>query len=238
MAAIAKSQVARLEEAMVTRRRFRADLFQSMFVGHRLLVHLVRRLLWGVYDNDGMLLTTFRISEDRSPADENDESFELDSNANIGIPHPIEMSDALRHAWGSLFSDYEIVQPFAQIGREVFRAQPAELLASELSRFSAMVIATGKLFGLEYKGFRREYAYDGGPVIAYRKNIGGTPWYARLSFGPGMIPSEAAAKPEQTLNALELFRVDHLFPRPSFGDLDSIVFSELVRDVEGLARSA
>lgn len=236
MAAIAKSQAARLEDAMVSQRRFKADLFQSVFVGHRLLLHLVRRLLWGMYSPEGELISTFRICEDKTPADEHDEVMELDLNANIGIPHPIELNDGLRHAWGSLFSDYEIVQPFAQIGREVFKAQPAELPAHELTRYSETVIPTGKLFGLEYKGFSREYAYDGGPVIAYRKHIAGTPYYARLSFSPGMIPAEAISTPEQTIDALELFRADHLFPRPSLGELSAVVFSELVRDVDGLCR--
>lgn len=238
MAALVKSQSARLEDAMVVRRRFSGDTFQSVFVGHRLLVHLARRLVWGTYDKDGILHSTFRICEDRTFADEKDEMLELDLNANIGIPHPIEMDEALRRAWGALLSDYEIVQPFAQLGREVFRLDAPERSLHELTRFAATLIPTGRLFGLEYKGYRREYAYDGGPVIAYRRAIAKTPWYARILFMPGMIPSEAASAPPQTLSALELFRADHLFPRPVFGELDPIALSELLRDVDALTRAA
>src|SRR5690606_22716523 len=53
---VARDQIRRLEQAMVMQRRWTADEFRALFVAHPLLWHLVRRLVWGVYDTDGALV--------------------------------------------------------------------------------------------------------------------------------------------------------------------------------------
>src|SRR5690606_4290495 len=60
---IAKAEVTRLERALASERRWSASDFRAFVVGHPLLVHVARRLVWGRYV-DGALAATFRVAED------------------------------------------------------------------------------------------------------------------------------------------------------------------------------
>ena len=53
VAEVARVQALRLEQAMVTGRRWKAAEFESLLVRHPLLTHLVRLLVWGTYGGDG-----------------------------------------------------------------------------------------------------------------------------------------------------------------------------------------
>lgn len=233
---IARSVIDRLEGAMISRRRLRAPDFQNLFVSHPLLIHLVMRLVWGVFDACGNVVATFRVAEDRTLADPDDAPFhDLGDQSSVGIPHPLDLSEEIRRAWGSVFSDYELLQPFPQLGRETFTPSADELEASTLSRVYGSVIPSGKLFSLEHRGFQRDT--DGsGRVRAYTKKLAGGPFTVSLAISPGMHPLRVADTPEQTLGHLSLFKSAVVYSRPSFRELDAILFSELVRDVEMLRR--
>ncbi|KJS51024.1 hypothetical protein VM98_39430, partial [Streptomyces rubellomurinus subsp. indigoferus] len=64
---VAGDQIRRLEDAMVSGRSWTAEEFAQLFVGHPLLWHLVRRLVW-LAEADGTA-TAFRVAEDRTLAD-------------------------------------------------------------------------------------------------------------------------------------------------------------------------
>jgi hypothetical protein len=66
---IVKIQSVRLEDGMMTERRWSWAEFSSLLVQHPLLIHLVQRLIWGTYSPEGTLTQTFRVSEDRTYAD-------------------------------------------------------------------------------------------------------------------------------------------------------------------------
>jgi hypothetical protein len=232
---IARSVIGRLELAMASRRRWGAPVFRGLLVAHPLLIHLVTRLVWGVYDACGNVVATFRVAEDRTFAGADDAPFDLAESSAVGIPHPLELSDELRRAWGSVLSDYELLQPFPQLGREVYTPTPEELDASVLTRVMGVTIPSGKLFGLEYRGFRRDP--DGsGRIRLFWKDLTGGQFSVQLAFSPGMHPLRVGDTPEQTLGPVTLYKSTAVYSQPSFRELDAIVFSELVRDIEMLRR--
>ncbi|MGA0200196.1 MAG: DUF4132 domain-containing protein, partial [Prochlorotrichaceae cyanobacterium] len=115
-------QAKRLERGMIEQRRWQRSEFETYVLGHPVLLNLAQRLIWGAYSptTPTQLLSTFRITEDGTYANSEDEDIEVAPNLEFGIVHPAEFSTAQLQQWGQLLSDYEIVPPFSQLARTVF----------------------------------------------------------------------------------------------------------------------
>jgi hypothetical protein len=159
---LAGDQISRLEQAMVMRRRWEQKDFEQYLVGHPLLRHLVRRLVWADFGPDGATVrTTFRVAEDDSYADADDSPFTLPDNARIGVAHPVDLGADLPR-WSEVFADYEILQPFRQLGRPVLALTAEEAESKALTRFAGVRTPAVKVIGLERRGWKRSDAADAG----------------------------------------------------------------------------
>jgi predicted DNA-binding WGR domain protein len=235
--AVAVHQILRLELAMCGRRLWEPDVFRAFFLEHPLVRHLVRRLVWGVWDAEGSLAGTFRVSEDDSLADAADDVWEMPDGIRVGIVHRLDMTDELAARWGEVLSDYEILQPFAQIGREVLAITEEERGARELRRVEGVTVPTGKVLGLvDRRGWRRGPPQDAGIIGWFTKPLPGGEHEAWLTLDPGVVVGMVMELPEQKLGTVTIERVGSWDNQGgvAFGRLDPIVFSELVRDLESL----
>jgi hypothetical protein len=235
---IATGQILRLEIAMCGERRWPPEVFRQFLVEHPLLVHVVRRLVWGAYATDGRLETTFRVAEDGSLADANDDSYTLASGALVGIVHRLDLDDAAAAAWGQILSDYEILQPFHQLSRETTTPSEAEKEAKSLDRVAKVKVPTGRVLGLDARGWRRGPPQDGGVVCWYEKRLPGG-LVACLDLEPGIYTGMISESPEQTLGAVTLGQGDVSWTGQSnltFAALSPIAFSELLRDLDSLSQ--
>jgi hypothetical protein len=210
---------------MISGRRWAPATFRRVLVDHPLLVHLVRRLLFAAYDAGGERLHLFRVAEDRTYAGVADAALGLEGAAAVGLPHAIDLPADALSAWGTLFADYQLLQPFPQIGREVFTVTDAERSASEIKRYEGVEVETVKLFSLEHRGWRRG-SVDGISESFYR-DLPDDRW-ASFHVSPGINLANPREVPSQRLSSLWL--VGRREPRPLAGDLPPVVFSELVRD--------
>jgi hypothetical protein len=223
-AAIARGQIQRLEAAMISQRRWDLATFRRVLVDHPLLVHLCRRLLLAAYDAGGALVGLFRVAEDRTFADAADAPIRFDE-AKVGIPHPLEVTAEAIASWSTVFADYQLVQPFPQLGRETFLSTEAERPRVELSRFAGKEVETGKLFGLEHRGWRRGFDMEIGQI--YTRDLHGG-YAATFAIHPGINSTNPRETPVQTLGAIVVAKDGR--PHP-LGELPPVVFSELVRDL-------
>ena len=232
---LAGQQLKRLEDAMVQQRRWSALEFRQFFVLHPLLRHLVRRLLWA--RRDGPQPQCFRVAEDLSYADAHDALYLLPDEAQVGIVHPLELSPADAAAFGQVFADYEILQPFAQLGRETWRLSEDEQQSFELARFAGRKVVTASLFGLDARGWQREDSGDGGWVNTYVRPLGRA-FEAQLVFAPGHIIGDPKSQPEQALESLSLRRPGSWddSARRRWGELPAVLASEVLRDIDRLAQ--
>ena len=203
----------------------------AFILRHPLLVHLARRLLWGVFDGD-KLTQTFRIAEDGTLAGPDDEALVLAPAAIIGLVHRLEVPAGLLGQWGGVFADYKILQPFDQLGRQVFLPTEAEKRASTLPRMKKVKVKTGKVMGLEVRGWRKGEPQDAGWVYDMNKALPGG-LQASFSLGGGLCMGAPDMNPPlQELDGLWLSRSGG--GKATFGELSPTVFSELVREFEGL----
>ncbi len=169
---IASVQAARLEQAMVTGRRWTLADFETLFVRHPLMCHLVQKLIWGGFDAAGERRFTFRVTDERDYADAADEACDVRSAAVVGIVHPLELSDEERARWGEVMGDYEIVAPFPQLGREVHGLEGSEPRQENLDRFKGLRLSAPTLvFTLEKLGWARGEAMDGGCFDEHSKQF-------------------------------------------------------------------
>lgn len=242
---IAAQQVMRLEVAMCTRRRWERDVFERFLAGHPLVRHLVQRLVWGVYEVDdgatahgGRLLQCFRVAEDGSYSDADDAAVELPLGERIrlGLPHALELPTEISAAFAQLLADYELLQPFAQLGRENYTLTDAERTVTLLARWKDKVVPTGRILGLVNKGWRRGEAQDGGGIWYFTKAIT-RDVVIELSFEPGIIVGLVGEYPEQKLHELQVgvqAAWGGMQDAKPFSTLDAIAASELIRDMEAL----
>ncbi|MBB4950456.1 putative DNA-binding WGR domain protein [Kitasatospora gansuensis] len=232
---VAADQVHRLEVAMVGQRSWTATEFGQLFVGHPLLWHLVRRLVW-LAETDGRAVA-FRVAEDRSYAGVEDETLTLPADALVRLAHPLHLGAELA-AWAELFADYEILQPFPQLGRQVHTLTEQEADGARLHRFEGVKVPTVKLLGLQRRGWDRGDPQDAGVERWISRRLG-PGRYLVLAPDEGIAVGAIDIFPEQRIETVWLDTTpgDH---RPSrtyplrFGDLDPVIASELLGDLTEL----
>lgn len=234
--ALAANQIARLEQAMVDQRRWSFAEFRRLLVEHPLVWHIVRRLVWAWFD--GEAVTAFRVAEDRSLADVDDQSLVLDDDATVGVAHPVHLGSAVP-AWSEVFADYELLQPFPQLGRDVYTLTEVEQQAETLYRFNGVTVPTRTLLGLERRGWQRSRPQDSGiqpwllrPLPNY--------WAAVVELEPGIIVGSPDEFPEQRLTGVWIDEQGsgdwQRQAARRFGELDPVTVSELLRDLTEVTR--
>lgn len=236
--ALASEQVGRLERAMCARRSWSAEEFQELLLGHPLLRHLVRRLVWTVFDaapdNGGTVVGSFRVAEDLSLADVGDEAYSLPEGAAVAIAHPVDLGGEA-HAWSDVFGDYEILQPFRQLGRPVFGLSDTERAATVLTRFGGRPASPFRIAGLERSGWRRGVVGDGAVWDDVIRPLA-KGWELVARFSPGIAAWGIEASGVQDISQVWIRSAGSTQHSPggsgiAFSVLDPVVASEILRDL-------
>lgn len=169
---VATVQAARLEQAMVTGRRWSAEEFETLLVRHPLMTHLIQKLICAAFDKQGKRVSTFRVTEERDYADAEDNAISIANADSVGVVHPLEMSEAERAKWGEVLSDYEIVSPFQQLGRPVYQLEKGEEKEQFVKQFQGLkLVAPTLVFTLEKLGWLRGVAMDAGCFTEHSKQF-------------------------------------------------------------------
>jgi Domain of unknown function (DUF4132) len=228
---VAATCIARMEMAMLTRRRWSEPELRMLWLGKPLLRVLARRVVWGEYGERRAPLRLFCITEEGTLADDADRPMTLGSGAHVGIPHPLDLDPRSLAAVAQRLAEYEILQPFEQLSRSVFSAAPMELHATSFESLHGITLPAPTLvFGLEQRGWRRGRAWDGGSFSEHTKRFGEVTAVVHYSGAVGMGYIDASEK-------LVLERVG--FERPARLDtIDPIILSEVLRDVRHLETPA
>jgi hypothetical protein len=231
---VVTGQTKRLEAAMLSGRTWTPKEFERFILGDAVLRRLAQRLVWT--SEDGGHRTSFRIAEDRTFADVDDDSIALPETAAISLAHPALLGPEAVAAWSALIGDYGILQPFDQLARPVSAFTAAELATGRVSRFDGIEVGERTLLALEAKGWKRAerdgglrpgmiYGLPGGDCVLLRfdKGIGlrlrdePQQFEVRLSTG---VPTDWAAQ------------WDHGYERPN--DIDPVAASEVLRTLNRL----
>lgn len=248
---VAAIQAGRLEQAMITGRRWSIDDFTTLLVRHPLMTNLAQKLIWAGFDAPGQRLTTFRVTEERDFADPNDDAVSLADAATVGVVHPLELSESERGQWGQVLGDYEVVAPFAQLGRPVYTLEPGEESAGDLKRFHGLkLVAPTLVFTLEKLNWIRGVAMDGGCFDEHSKQFPAASVTAVIGY-EGVV-GMAYIDPNELLTLNDVYFCSGLRAPSGFGwspgggkdvrlklkDVPPIVLSEVLADLQVLKSKA
>jgi len=242
---IATDQIRRLERAMVAQRRWTGAEFRDLFVAHPVLWHIVRRLVWAVYEDAGaredgaqagesVLRTAFRVAEDRSFATVDDDTFELADDDAVGLVHPAAPGRGGDRVGRGVRRLRDPANRSRSWDARFYRLTDDERGAVALHRFGGVKFPTTRVFGLEHRGWRRGDPQDAGVQGWIERALpDGRTIVAELE--PGIIVGVPDDWPQQQITKVWLnpkrdgsWRGDNGLP---LGRLDAVDASELLRDL-------
>ncbi|XVQ08389.1 DUF4132 domain-containing protein [Spirillospora sp. CA-255316] len=245
---VAADQVSRLESAMVTGRRWSPEEFRGLFVEHPLMWHIARRLVWaaetpgeesgeeGAAPGPGAAVT-FRIAEDRTFAGLDDDVLTLPEPCRIGLPHPALMDGRERAAWADVLADYEIMQPFRQLGRPVLALTDEERASGRLARFEGYTVPVHAVLALVRRGWDRGAPQDAGGERWISRRVA-PDRYVIIDLKYGITVGNVEASGPQTLEYVWIGDrpTDFHFGKGeyTFGELDPVTASEVLDDLTEL----
>ncbi|MEU6860947.1 DUF4132 domain-containing protein [Glycomyces sp. NPDC046736] len=235
---VAAEQVKRLGADLVTGRAHTVEDFGRYVAGHPLTGRLARRLVWLAETAEARL--AFRIAEDGTYSDVEDDTVDLPADASIRLAHPVHLGSQVDE-WAKLFADYEILQPFDQLLRPAMRFTEDELATGRLARFEGATVATGRVLGMTRLGWHRAAPEPGGRArgISYPLPNGG---FVTVALDPGIEVGYVEETPTQTIRGVHLTSTEE-YPwagqsaePPARGPLDPVAASEALASLTRLTR--
>ncbi len=211
----------RLEAAMIEGRTWpRADW--DRLIANPVHRRLAEQLIWW----DGGSRTAFRLAEDGSFADVDDEAVEV--SGPIGLAHPVRNPHLAK--WEQVLADYKLLPPFPQLRRPDFSPSAAD--ETIVDRWRDTPLETSRLRGL-ISGARwdRGAPEEVGTVRSISKSFHTAEVTAVLEFEPGLVMGQATA-PEQVVTGLT-FAPGGVGGAPlKLGAVDPVLYAEVVGAIE------
>ncbi|MFC4334363.1 DUF4132 domain-containing protein [Salininema proteolyticum] len=232
---VSADQVRRLEAAMINARTWEQREFAEHMSGHPLMRHLTDRMIWHAESDETRF--RFRVAEDRTFSDMEDEEVDLPEGALIRLAHPVDMAPEERSAWAQVLVDYEILQPFEQLGRPIGSLTDEELTTGRLRRFEGAEVPPGSILGLTKHGWVRGRPQDNGTEFGFHFPLPGG-GYVAVELDPGLQIGMGADTEDQRLERVYLTDAVDLYYRQTEGghptDIDPVVASEAVTALDRL----
>lgn len=211
---LASTQVARLESALVTGRRWPNASAARFVYRHPLLCHLGRRLLWSTEGD------RFRVDEEGATIDLEERPISITPDTQVWLTHPVDLDDAESARWGEVFADYQLISPFAQLGRPVYRL--GDVAAEQaLESVRRAKLPPGKVRSLLHHGWQRGGVEDGGQYYSLTRSLGGSK--VELTMKNGLNVNAWSGEPDVEMS-------DVRFTAQG----TPVSFSEIVRELSGL----
>ncbi len=180
---VAKQQAQRMEEAAVVGRSWPYSQWQILFLQHPLLVIMGQSLIWQRLDKEKQFKGTFRITEDLSLIDNEDELVTIDASESITLWHPVHDTEASLAAWQEHLADYELNPIVDQLNlpRHQLLADEGEL--TTLTRFKGSKLTTSRAKQLLNKwGYESSGCNDSSYSDLWDKFFTLTGWSVTIEF--------------------------------------------------------
>ena len=156
--------------------------------------------------------------------------------------HVAHLSKEQAAKWGEVFSDYEIIPPFQQLGRTIYHLEPSEEKEKLITRFAKLKINPLTMVGmLDRMGYQRGTPQDAGIYYEHYKSFHGPNVTACIEYD-GVPIGYMEGWEDQHLKSCYFISgvlTSRDYPDHSkamaLGDVHPVVMSEVLRDLHALA---
>ncbi|MBN2694066.1 DUF4132 domain-containing protein [bacterium] len=228
-----KMQKERLENGISKNRLWSKENWSEIFISNPIMKVFGVTLIWGVYEKN-ILQSTFRYNEDGNLSDINDNSFSLPENCLIGIVHPIELKKDEIEKWKIVLSDYELIQPFKQLERDVYILEKDKEENYLLDDFNGFMVSRGGL-KTKFKKFGWEpFDQDQGYFECYSKYIKDYDLTVNLHFEGDSLDSY-----EDQSEEIAIYTVEFLnnFNKLKLKEIPARLYSEIYNEIKTVSNS-
>ncbi|MCL2092472.1 MAG: DUF4132 domain-containing protein [Micrococcales bacterium] len=186
--AVLALQTSRLYEAMCTGRTWAVADWQQHFADHPLVRDLAARLIWTQHPDAAVARGAFRLTDDGTCVDTDDEQVTLDPGSRVGLAHATTLGPQATAAWREHLADYEITPPFSQLDTPALDLPAQTTVIDDLKghltdSFAIRSVATKR-------GYARGPVEDGGWFYEYTKTFTSQGLVAVLEFTGTRLPVE------------------------------------------------
>lgn len=210
---VLKQQAPRMQAAFFTGKSWTLERWQRLFLAHPLLRVAGRSLIWGVLGKGGKAQISFRIAEDFSLLDVEDNRAELPADVSICLWHPVTAAAGEAEAWKTSLEDYRIEALVDQVGALASLPDASRFKDGQLLPDGKLVVAQGKLSGVLSKcGYKAGPVEDGPGIYHHDWLLPAASMLVRLSHSTYM-PYMDLENPV-TIEAIEVY-VNSKLQKPS-----------------------
>jgi hypothetical protein len=241
---IVKSQSNRLEQYLVTQRKWSSDKWQAFFMGNPIMFAYAVRLIWGAFDPQGQLQFAFRCLEDQTLVNQEEEEIELNSELSIGMVHPLSIPNEEVSFWKQHLEDSGIEPIFPQLNRPIVVISPVDQAITMSNEFKNIKVGGYHFVSqMEKLGWYRGSVVDGGSISSYYKKFPGVDISVFLNIegiGVGYYDGDAELQELYAVKTGSIRIGSYTYDEPSnttdqrlipFGDIPAVIYSEIMSDL-------
>jgi len=235
-------QSTRLEHALSSGRLWDSVAWEKHLYKHPVLKHIVNRLVWAGFEEDADAPSvTFIVDESGKLMNQSLDAVDQLPEGKIGLVHPAELDDETRKAWATALSDFEIIQPFNQLGRPVRGIPSSDADGEALTDFTKQPIAPGPLHGvLNRAGWIKSMPEEDLRIYHFHKRFETQNVTGVIRLDPGLVVTGYGEEPQTATEAFFIREKGMGYEDPDrvpLTDVGSIAISEVLYDLETLANA-
>ena len=168
MKTVIATQKQRLSKALLSGRSWDKENWEQVFIKNPIMNGFAMSLIWGAYDESGVLLSTFRYMEDGSFNTVDEEEYDISEAVSFRLMHPLDLSEEEFEGWKEQLEDYEITQAVSQLDMPIYTLTEEERKRDSYISFADKEVYYGQILKvMEQYDWQKTEAMDAGRYDGY-----------------------------------------------------------------------
>ncbi|MCO6548593.1 MAG: DUF4132 domain-containing protein, partial [Gilliamella sp.] len=182
-------QITRLYEAMCLQRRWSVLEWQEYFYNHPIMNRLIQHLVWLEVNESGVIIKSFRPTEDGSLIDLNDDEIALNKLNYITVAHSALLTEEVVKTWQKHLTDYKVSLLLTQFNHSLPDVSHVE--ENIIDDRKGWLTDSFTIRNILIKqGYKREDIEDGACFYGYYKYFSELELYINIEFSGSYVPEE------------------------------------------------